>query len=413
MLIRRMPLILAVVAMFAIVATANATVVIKTNADCELRESSQSTVFDDILLTDVVVPDAGNRGNSTELATRVKAGARSSVSYIKFPISDLPDVGDAFWTTNKKAKLQIRLRHENLPESRLRALRPGATSASTSADDWNYDPSATSDQAAQMQFAVYGLDPNGTYSTTKTDRSGNAYAAPQSVYEWSEGDGSEGSGITFYDAPGITPHCMVSGTCDTAEYGGAATDTLQSKGYIDDFNSNVIPLGTWNWPDVQPQNHLPVGLPVDFSSAALLDLIQAAKAAGRDSVTLIVAHNLDPLKDGSYSNLTVNPDDLTEIDPITGLPVPTGMTLDPEALPTSFFNFNYIMNPKEQDPMRTDTGYDSDVTDEIPAEGSPWSGLPNVDGQYASKLFISVPEPSSLLLVGLAMAGLAMACRRK
>ena len=394
MLIRRMPLILAVLAMFAMVAVANATVVIKTNdgngADAELRESSQSTD-----LAGVVDPSAGNRGNSTELATRVKSAARSSVSYIKFDITGLPDVSDSFWTVNKQAILQVRVRHENLPESRLRALRPGATSASTNPNDWNYDPSATSDQAAQMQFAVYGLDPNGVYpndpgqSGSKMDRSGNSYTSTQSKYEWNEGDGSSGSGITFYDAPGVTPHCMFSGSCDTAEYGGAATNTAQSLGAIDDFNSNVIALGTWTWPEVYPQNHLPVGLAMDFSTPAVMDLVQAAKAAGRDSVTLIVANNLDPALD----NVDIG--------------------TDPNGLPTSFFNFNYIMTPKEQDPMRNDPNYDSDITDSIDPEGSYWSNMSNADGRFSPKLIITVPEPTSLVLIGLAVAGLAMLRRQK
>lgn len=399
MLMRRMPLILAVVAVLAYVATAHAAVVIKTSdgsgADCELRESSQSTTYDPIADADVVIPDAGNRGANTELATREKNGARSSVGYMKFDITGLPATNDAFWSGIGNATLQVNVRNDNLPESRLRALRPGATSASTNPNDWNYTAGAASDQAAQMQFAVYALDPYGTYandsaaSATRTDRSGNDYTATQSKYEWNEGDNSDGSGIAFYDAPGVTPHCMVSGACDTLEYGGTVDDTLQSKGHIDDFNSNVQLVGTYNWPEVYPQNHLAVGSPINFTSAAVLDAVKAAKDAGRDSVTLIIAANMDEYLD----NIDIG--------------------TDPGGLPTSFFNFNYLMVPKEESPLsKVDSGYDSDINDPNNPLGTPY-GRYNADGRYAPKLILTIPEPGTLVLIGLGLAGLAMIRRRK
>ncbi len=411
MLIRRMPLILAVVAMFALVAVANATVVIKTNdgsgADAELRESSQSTD-----LSGTVDPAYQNRGASTEIATRVSAtGRRSSVTYLKFDISGLPAIGDSFWTTNKQAIMRVRQRNNDRAEARFRALRPGATSDSTNPNDWNYDASATTDQAAQMEFAIYGLDPNGTYandpggSGMKMDRSGNSYATTQSKYEWNEGDSSNGSGITFYDAPGVTPHCMFSGSCDTAEYGGDATNTEQSRGYIDDFNSNVVSLGTMTWPEVWPANHMPAGAPMDFSTPAVFQLVKDAKAAGRESVTLIVSHGMDPLLDGVPIVEPPLPDPLPEdyVPPAT----------DPNGLPHDWFNYNYLMMPKEMLQVAIDSNYDPDGSGPLPSGPGPFSGMSNATGQFSPQLIITVPEPSSLLLIGLAVAGLAMVGRRK
>jgi hypothetical protein len=393
MLTRRMPLILAAIAMLAWVTAANAGVMIKTNdgigADAEVRESEQSTD-----LGGNVLIGYRNRGNNVEAATRVKTANRSSVSYFKFDISGLPAIGDAFWTTNKQATFQANVRDTNLQQSRLKALRPGATSDSTNPNDWDDTISAT------QTFAMYGLDPNGTYANDpggtgmKTDRSGNTYAVAEDKYEWDEGDGTDGSGITFYDAPGITPHCMVSGSCDTSEYGGLATDTLQSKGRIDDFNANVLFLGNWTWPNAFPQNHLAVGLPINFSSPALMDLVKSAKAAGRDSVTLVFATAMDPSKDG--------------ID----------ISVDPEGVTTNFYNFNYIINTKESDPLKADTAWDPDVTDNgespdpTPSGPGPWSGMSNADGRFSPKLYISVPEPSTLLLVALGLAALAMTRRK-
>jgi hypothetical protein len=403
MLTRRLPLILSVVAVFALVAVANAAVVISTNmgngGEAELREEQQSTTYDPVYDADVVVPNAYNRGGSNELATRL-GPTQSSVSYIKFDITGLPALGDVFWTNYKNAVLRTTVNNTNLVRnSRLESLRPGATSTSTNSLDWNYVTPGAADSAVQMEFAVYGLDPNGTYandpggSGTKTDRSGHTYTSTQSAYEWTEGTGTgqvaNADGITFYDAPGITPHCVVLGTCDTAEYGGDAANSLQSRGYIDDFDANVIPLGTWNWPTVNPMNHLAVGSNMDFTSPAILDLVKAAILAGRESVTLIVAHNMDR----TMQNVPI--------------------TTDPDGLPNSFFGFNYLMNPKEKLVLPNDTAWDPDVFNSPPdSQASPFSGASNADGRFSPKLLI-IPEPASLLLIGLGLAGLALTCRRK
>jgi hypothetical protein len=407
MFTRRMPLILAAVALLAWATVASANVVIKTNAggaDCEMREENQSTD-----LFGAVVPGY-NRGAATEAATRenylnpypTPGSLNSSVSYFKFDISGLPEIGDAFWTSNQQAVFRAHVANTNLVRnSRLEALRPGATSASTNSKDWSYGTSnlGAADSAVQMQFAVYGLDPNGVYANDpggtglRTDRSGNVYASTQDKYEWTEGVGTgaatDVSGITFYDAPGITPHCMLSGSCDTAEYGGVATDVAQSKGHIDDLNSNAQLLGTWTWPMVNPMNHLPIGMAMDFSSPALMSLVQAAKLAGRESVTLIVAANMDEYMDGAPA------------------------TASPWRLPSSFFGFNYIINPKEKLTLPADTAYDPDVFNSPPdSQTSQYSAASNATGRFSPALILRVPEPSSLLLIGLGLAALAFARRK-
>ena len=47
------------------------------------------------------------------------------------------------------------------------------------------------------------------------------------------------------------------------------------------------------WPKVAPRNHLPVGLPLDFVSSNLKQLVLDAKAAGRSTVTVMVSHGMD------------------------------------------------------------------------------------------------------------------------
>jgi hypothetical protein len=383
---------------------ANAAIVIPTNqngADAEMREFQ--------FATDLGGNVTGtNNGASTELATRginrtaAATNDRSSVMYMKFDISSLPAANDAFWN-DKQVILRGHIRNSNISQSRLKATRPGGNPLD------QHDLVGQSFNVAALEPGhVYADDPGGT--TNAVDRSLNPYQATENKYDWSE------SAVTFYNAPGITPHCMIAGSCETATYGGTVNDVHQSLGLFDDFNGDVRMLGNYLWPKVNPQNHLAVGSNADFIDVDLKQLVLDAKNAGRSSVTLIqwmAADTQDPASGGTLS-------------------------------PGSFLNFNYLWVPKEalnligMSGSANDNGYDPDTSvpnfnvDTEPTGqflGSPFSCTfdatnrpqctgtvagDNTTGRYSPQLIVRVPEPGSLVLIGLAsVAALALGRRRK
>jgi hypothetical protein len=399
-------LVFGLAAVLCVGATANASIVIPTNfgvgADAEVRESQFSVSLDDGSVTGT------NNGASTELATRgnnttvASTGDKSSLMYMKFDISSLPAANDSFWN-DKQVILRGHIRNGNLPQSRLKNTKPGGNAA-----DEQDLVTQFFNVAALEPGHVYADDAGGT--TDATDRSTNPYQATQNKYEWDE------SGITFYNAPGITPFCMVGGSCDTATYGGTADDVQQSLGLFDDLNGDVRMLGNYKWPHVAPQNHLAVGSNVDFIDVDLKQLVLDAKAAGRDSVTLIQWMGAD----------TLNPS--------------AGGTVSP----SSFLNFNYLWVPKEATNLiqlpgsSNDNSYDPDVNvpnfNAMTEPGGQYLGSPfsctfdavnrpnctgtvagdNSTGRFSPQLIVRVPEPCSVALVGLAsVIALALGRRRK
>src|SRR3972149_7077648 len=270
-------------------ASASAAVIIPTNlgngADAEVRESEGN-----IGLLDGVAA-GGNRGGGTELATRKRDSVgvdtsttpntinnyfptndRSSVMYLKFDISSLPASADPFWA-DKQVNLQLHVRQNgNIAGQRL----------------WNVIPGGDSMNIAHyrlMQCGVRGLEPTGVYAddnpgaANRTDRVGDPWSATRYRYNWTEGTGNSStdtSGITFYNAPGITPHCVLQGMCTDANIPNSDADSVfQTLGKTDDFDGNTRLIDdTWHWPNEQtaagyttttslPAN-LTGGTPIDY-----------------------------------------------------------------------------------------------------------------------------------------------------
>jgi hypothetical protein len=358
---------------------AQAAWIIPTNAngaDAELRESETATDF-------LGTPLGTNRGNSQELASRIidtvtvsntpvpntitnyfPTGDRSSVMYLKFDISSLPASNDPYWANHK-----VRLRMTANQNGNFNNL-------------FGPNPSNAA-ETVYLRYRVLGLEPGNQYAddnpllANRTDRVGNSYVALHNRYNWSEGNGTAGSGITFYDAPGITPHCMAQGSCTDPNIPNTdANSVVQTLGFHDDFNSDTRVLGTFRPPTPGVGSDLQVGQPIDFLDPVdtLEDLILDAKDAGRSFVTLMV--HVD--NDGQSHQ------------PAVGRP---GIT------PGGMLNRNYRINPKE-------------VTTLLVDPDSAFSGASNADGRFSPQLLITIPEPGSVILAGLGLLLMAIIRRR-
>lgn len=319
---------------------------IRTNAggaDAELRESETNVVGNLTLGT--------NRGTSNELATRAidrvivdstqtppvitnpfPADDRSSIGMVKFDISSLPNhTTSGFWTPEAKVQFRLYVRNANNVNN-LFGANPS-------------DPN----EEVNLRFRVRALDPTKVYAddnpsaANRTDRVGNSYVASEYRYNWNE------NAVTFYNAPGITPHRVDAST-------GNVVETL---GLYDDFNSDTLSLGTITLRDFLPtgQSALPQGSAVIFDDDSLKQLVFDAQDAGRQHITLFF----------HIDNVT------TSHQPTVGI---NGVT------PAGMLNRNYLFVPKEHLTLS--------------------STLSNANGDFSPELRV-VPEPSA----GLAVAGLA------
>jgi hypothetical protein len=378
--------VLSVVAMLCASTAVDAAIIIPTNlgkgADAELRESDTGVGLSG-------VAEGINRGANTELATRADdkvtidntttppsvsnyfpTNDRSSVMLLKFDIGALPAAGDSFWN-DKQVNLRLHVRqNNNITGQRL----------------WNTVPGGVATNLADyrlMNFGIRGLEPGATYvddgaAALKKDRVGNDWNATQYNYDWNE------AGVTFYNAPGITPHCVLSDSCADPNIPNTdATSLTQTLGKYDDFDANTREIDdTWHWPNETTAagytgtTTLPAaltgGTPIDYRdpSGNLKQLLLDAKVAGRDTITLMVHHNLVA----------------TQNQPTVGI---VGTT------PGAFLAQNYLVAPKELTTLPSGT-----VTD-------------NSLGLLSPLLLIFVPEPTSVVLQMLGATTLGVVRRRK
>lgn len=357
---------LAALAPAAMAAIANAQFAsIRTNAggaDAELREF-QAFMGTGTLASQVV---GSPQGASTELATRAlnsvtidtsqtppvisnpfPAGDRSSMGMVKFDISSLPLSSDtAFWTPESKVQFRIYVRNANNVNNLF-----------------GPNPSNTAEEV-NLRFRYRALNPAAVYGDdnaaafNRTDRTGNAYVATQNKYNWDE------NAVTFYNAPGITPHRVVTTVTPPPTGTGIAADTIETLGLYDDYNSDVQGLGTLELRNfLVSGNALAQGSAVIFDDDSLKALVFAAQAANRQHITLF--YNLD--------------NDTNSHQPTVGI---NGVT------PAGMLNRNYLFVPKELATVGTAS---------------------NAFGDFSPELRV-VPEPAS---IGLLMGAAAMLVRRK
>ena len=167
---------------------------------------------------------------------------------------------------------------------------------------------------------------------------------------------------------------------DTINYLNAPGITFDGDVGTKDFNSDLTFLGTVLFPAIGTQNWLPVGQALIFQSANLDQFVADAVTGGATQVTLVstVIHGADT-------------------------PFST------------WLNFNYLFNPKEQTTLNSDTNYDADINDPGNPLGSPFSGADNSTGLFSPALLIqstAVPVPGVLWLELVAVGGLGLWRRR-
>jgi hypothetical protein len=195
-------------------------------ADAEVRDHQPATNF----------------GASTELATRIvdtfplghasDGNDRFSAMYLKFDLTGQVSL------TNQTTAVRLTYRNSNITPNRVHDTTPPGNNL-----------------AYRTGIAFYGLD---------RDHAGN---------NWSEAT------ITYTNAPGL------AGVSDSNN-GTKDFDFADPDGG-GPLRAPLVPLGVAAFPTVPPQNRLPVGGALMFSSDALNNFVVTSLNSGKTSLTIV------------------------------------------------------------------------------------------------------------------------------
>jgi len=322
-------------------------------ADAEVRESNPTR----------------KDGFGTELATRIRDGVpgfleppttpggptsdRSSIGYVRIDtrLLTLQDVQDSTGIS-----FQMTYRNTNINQGRVEATT-----------HFNADgvvvPSSSPDIASSITRRA-GLN----FWALNIGHPGN---------NWIE-DPNHPDGIHYNNAPGLAPDANI--------------------GTIDIDPNQFTFLGQQDFPNVTPANWLPVGHPFVFSSPELTQFLLDMKAAGQRDITIAfsVSHDGNPVGVNESGNAVFD-----------------GLT-----------NFNYLFNPKEMVTLNNDPNFNPNTIiygpdPKWPSPGNPiGSQADNSFGAFSPALVFNgidvvIPEPSSMVLFGIGIAGVSLVRRRK
>jgi len=306
-------------------------------------------------------------GFGTELATRIRDAVpgflepptqpggpttdRSSMFYVRIDTSQLTPSQVA---NSTNVLLQLTYRNTNINQGRVKQTV-----------HYDIDGNKTTDMSLAVESTTKRAGLN--FWALNIGHSGN---------DWIE-DPNHPDGIHYNNAPGILPDLNI--------------------GTIDIDPSQAVFLGRKDIPERGPtQNHLPVGGQFNFSSSDLTQYVNDAKAVGQDLMTFMVAIAFDVVS-------------------TPGAPP----TFDGDIDFNQITNFNYLFNSKEMLTLNNDPNYNPDNVvygpfPLLPVPGSPWSQADNSNGRFSPALvFLGIPEPSSMVLFGIGIAGVSLVRRRK
>lgn len=239
------------------------------------------------------------------------------------------------------------------------------------------DPNDGSDRHSVMylKFDLSGLVPgDAAGSRVHLTARNNNQLIPGRVYDTDNVDPDFGrNGLNFYGIPGATF------TENTITYINAPGLTFDGNAGTKDWNASAQLLGTVDF-NLGTTNGYYVGQQIRFHNSPALDAYIANEIATNPAGVAVIA-----------------------------VEIRNAGTLDE---PSGWRNFNYLFNPKEMLTLNTNTSWDGDTTDPNNPLGGPFSGASNADGRFSPTLTLGVPEPGSLVLMGVAAFASLLGRRR-